>query len=360
MALSDSSRFIIYNIYQLLIGILTVCFQNIVLVLLVELTTDEHHMSFTIIITYFYILAEIIVMVAFYISKNWLVTNFFITIFSVFILVLFMIFTPESPRWLIEFGRYEEAYEVFKKIAKFNGIKNFENNTEASLKLMHTQNYLIVCETNKLTSNNCSSLRMKWIRFREFLGPKFSFFQLASLLVCFNAVTLNYVGITIGITTLLQINPYTIYFLSSLFELFGVFVCYLNDYLGRKRALLIHLFLLILFSILVTVLPDDDKLATGIQWFLIAKTSFTLLARTMISAAFNTLLIYTAELYDVNIRNSVMAFLSSTGCISSLLSPQINSLQDLVWKPLPHLVYTCCAILTSIIIFYLPETYHQK
>ena len=350
----------IYNIYQLLTGILTVCFQNIVLVLLVELTTDEHHMSFTIIITYFYILGEIIVMVAFYISRNWLATNLFIAIFSVFILVLFMILTPESPRWLIEFERYEEAYEVFKKIAKFNGIKNFERNKEASLKLMHTRNSSITCEMNKLNGNNCSSIRIKWARCREFLGPKFSFLQLASLFVAFNAVILNYVGITIGITTLLQINPYTIYILSSVFELFGVFICYLNDYLGRKRALLIYLFLLIMFSIPVAVLPDDDRLRTGVHWFLIAKTSFTLLARTMISSAFNTLLIFTAELYDVNIRNSVMAFLSSAGSISSLLSPQINSLQDLVWKPLPHLVYTCCAILTSIIIFYLPETYHQQ
>ncbi len=69
-------------------------------------------------------------------------------------------------------------------------------------------------------------------------------------------------------------------------------------------------------------------------------------------------MIYGAELYEVKIRNSILAFLICTGNLLSLISPQVNLLQELVWEPIPYLVYSACGFISASIIFFLPETYH--
>ena len=59
---------------------------------------------------------------------------------------------------------------------------------------------------------------------------------------------------------------------------------------------------------IVAVLPDDGSTAE-IKWFLFAKICLCLLARLMISAAFNTLIIFSAELYEVKTRTTVLMLL---------------------------------------------------
>ncbi len=67
---------------------------------------------------------------------------------------------------------------------------------------------------------------------------------------------------------------------------------------------------------------------------------------------------YTAELYEVKIRNTILAFLMCAGCLLSLISPQINMLEELVWEGIPYLIYASCSLLSTFIVFFLPETYH--
>ena len=114
--------------------------------------------------------------------------------------------------------------------------------------------------------------------------------------------------------------------------------------------MLVFLSLLSFFSLCVAFLPETQLFT------LIAKTLCTLFARIFISASYNILLIYTAELYEVKIRNTILAFLTCLGCLASLISPQINLLQD-VWRPIPYLIYSGCSVLSLFILSFLPETY---
>ncbi len=96
--LSIWQRYVIYCIFQLLSGILSCCLQISLYVHLIEFTTDDYHILVSNVTSYFYIGGEIFVLVVFYFSRSWTVTNWYITIFSVVTLIPFCLFIPESPR----------------------------------------------------------------------------------------------------------------------------------------------------------------------------------------------------------------------------------------------------------------------
>jgi OCT family organic cation transporter-like MFS transporter 4/5 len=74
-----------------------------------------------------------------------------------------------------------------------------------------------------------------------------------------------------------------------------------------------------------------------------------------VSASFNTLFVYTAELYDTRVRNFALVMCSCVGRLGSLISPQINLLGTIVWKTLPFLIFSISAFIAAVFNFILPE-----
>lgn len=97
LGLSISTKLIIYNIFQFLNGGLSICIFNSSYVLLVELTTCNYHTLFSNINIYFYVIGEVVVMAFYYFSRNWMITNYFISIYSLIVIIIFSLFVPESP-----------------------------------------------------------------------------------------------------------------------------------------------------------------------------------------------------------------------------------------------------------------------
>ncbi len=97
VGLSSDNRLLVYNIVQFFTGALSICIFNSTYVLLIELTSLEYHQLFSNINIYFYVAGEIIIMGAYYLSKNWQITNLFLLTYSIVFFVLFWIFLPESP-----------------------------------------------------------------------------------------------------------------------------------------------------------------------------------------------------------------------------------------------------------------------
>lgn len=48
-------------------------------------------------------------------------------IFAYVVWILLLRLLPESPAWLVAYGRYKEAETALKKIAKFNGVPGCDN-----------------------------------------------------------------------------------------------------------------------------------------------------------------------------------------------------------------------------------------
>ena len=141
---------------------------------------------------------------------------------------------------LAELNRFDEAYEILKKIAKFNKIKNFKLDKDSSIKLMqaaHKHELLDLQDLKSQLVNNITKTRKKPIHkrivdFSSILGEDFNYLKLLVLFIVYNVITLIYVGVTVGITSLSDINPYIIFLFSSLFELIGIVICHINNYIG--------------------------------------------------------------------------------------------------------------------------------
>ena len=185
---------------------------------------------------------------------------------------------------------------------------------------------------------------------RRLLFPKENFYKFAAVIILFNCLSINFFGVSISIIKATQINAFLIILLSSLCGFVGALLCFFNEKLGYKRALLIYLFLLTLSSLVVAVMPDRVK----VDSLVMCKAAVCLIGKTMVIAAYNTAIVFVAELYEVKIRMNVMLILNCAGCVLTLVTPQIGLLRYF-WKPSPYVIYTCTAFVAFVIVNKLKE-----
>jgi len=139
---------------------------------------------------------------------------------------------------LAELNRFDEAYEVLEKIAKFNNKKKIGLNKETSIRLMQTHQFELELNEKSPESVCKKPLETKPVYKRIFslssiLGDNFNYWKFLAIFIVYNSITLVYVGVTVGITTLSDMNPFIMYLFSSLFELIGIIICHINDYIGN-------------------------------------------------------------------------------------------------------------------------------
>lgn len=148
-------------------------------------------------------------------------------------------------RWLVEVKRYNEAYEVLKRMARINGIKNYSPNREVTIRILKQRKieYDILnnddsddfdTDVNELDSSKKRCFNNE-ILTKLFCSSK-NFIKLIALAYIFCSVSLNYYAVAIGVTTMLQINPYLMYLLSAVFEFIGLVLCHINDVIGRRKV----------------------------------------------------------------------------------------------------------------------------
>lgn len=195
--------------------------------------------------------------------------------------------------------------------------------------------------------------------FKEIIRPRRNAIKFFGLLYLWNAINLNYAGVGLGIMSAIDINPFLMFFLSSIFEGFGILVCMLNDKIGRRKALVFQLLLVGVCSMLIALLPDEISFIDS-KYIVLIKVSLALVSRSLNSAAYNTIYIFVSELYDVRIRGTVLLVLCSGSSLSNLITPQINLLRTILWKPMPYFVYGITGLLSCVVILFLPETYHHN
>ena len=360
-----TAKYVIYCISQMLIGAFVKCLYVSAYVLLLELTCHRYHTLFSNIKLLFYVIGELIILLLAYFIRDWQIINWVVAIITVLTTISSFFLIDESPRWLISQSRYGEALKILKKIARFNKkdlnvnldteqIRNNESFYKVFDAKVAPNNDIIEDETNV---NNNKILSMKKMLIGIFTPKKICMQTVFTSYVWF-ATSLLYYGLSLGITGVDAINPYVLYIFQSIAELVGYWLCLFNDKFGRRKTNMFYLLVASVMCLIVSQMPRNNDLNDEKKVLIDAILIISLISigKCMISSAFNTLYIYSSELYPTNVRNFALLFVACMGRLGSLLSPQINLLGEVFWKPFPFLIFSIAAFFASISVFILPET----
>ncbi len=356
-----NGRFIAYCFSQFFVGLFTQCFLSSY-VLLLELTTHRYHTLFSNIRLIMYVFGELIGMAVAYYVKDWHLINYALVVYSVCVTILLGIMLPESPRWLVSQKRYLDAFNSIKKIDRYNKnilkVDRLDPNVVVDDKSFYTAFGII--SQDQIDGSNLDHPESDKSTIKDMLKgiftPRKTFFQTITISYIWIVVLLLYFGVSLGITSIGRINPYLIFIFQCVAEMIGYTLCFINDKFGRRKTLSFYFMISSLSFMAVSLFPRNQNVVFDALFVI----GFTSLGKCMTSAAFNTSFVYSTELYPTYVRNFVVLFFSCIGRIGSFVSPQINLLGELVWKPLPYLVFAICSLIAGLVVLFLPETYVER
>ncbi|XP_077780641.1 solute carrier family 22 member 4 [Podarcis muralis] len=235
---------------------------------------------------------------------------------------------PESPRWLISQGRFEEAEIIIRKAAKINGVP-----APAIL--------IDPVEIQDMKAKQQQGLLLDLFRTRNI--ATITVFSL--LLWMFTSI--GYFGLSLN-TPNLHGDAYLNCFLSAVIEVPAYVIAWLLlRTLPRRYSIAGTLFLgggVILF---IQLVPPNLNLLSVI---------LVMLGKFGITSAFSMLYVYTAELYPTIVRNMAVGATSMSSRVGSIIAPYFVYL-GAYDRFLPYIVMGSLTVLIGILTLFLPESY---
>ncbi|XP_074646513.1 organic cation transporter protein-like isoform X2 [Tubulanus polymorphus] len=265
-----------------------------------------------------------------YFIRNWRHLQLAVAIMPV-ITIIDIWLIPESVPWLLSKGKVEQAEEIVKKAAAFNGTTlpqhPFEVQTEAKEEK----------ELGRMTL------------FREPILRRITFILFALWFVN----NLVYYGLSLSAAELAG-DRFLNFFLMALVEIPATICCMfvLESRAGRRIALSsFHILAGISLILLVCVPPvtASGKNLMSLSVFL------TLVGKFSIAASYNVVIQYSLELYPTSIRNTGSGTSSFTAPVAGTLAPFTAYLARLVpWAP--GVIFGVMSLFVGILALLLPET----
>ncbi|XP_068245524.1 organic cation transporter protein-like [Palaemon carinicauda] len=285
-----------------------------------------------------------------YLIRTWQWMQVAYTVPALSLIAYFWIL-PESPRWLILKGRYEEALSVLKWAASMNRKKLPTD--EVILRAMET---IGIGEAKKssITGENDGLLtRMKKVVLEYLALLMAREFRVRTLVVyfCWFTASMVYYGVALNATNL-SADPYLYVFLGGLLEVPAYLLLWpAVVYVGRTKSLVI---LYGVCGITILAITAVFLLAPGTP---VGVTMFlSLTGKMAITAAFHLIWMFTAELFPTKYRSLAVSQSSVNARIGSLCSPYVNDIlgEVVVWAP--SLLFGSVSIVAAGLSLILPDT----
>ncbi|CAB3246743.1 unnamed protein product [Arctia plantaginis] len=244
------------------------------------------------------------------------------------LLPIYYILLDESPRWLHSQGNIKKTDAMIRKAAAWNKVIVDEE-------IMKRLNEDVKNESENEKQSPWKSLfhsRVLLIRF-------------ALCCWCWIASTFVYYGLTINSVSLSG-NKYVNFALNMSMEIAAsLLIMMALERIGRKLCI----FLAFLLCGVACVSPFFIKHSgTSLGLFFVGKLAITF--------AFNSLYVFTAELYPTYARSSALAASSLVGRLGSVLAPQTPLLNMYVQAVL----YGACCLSAAVGVLFMPETRHAR
>ncbi|XP_030758429.1 carcinine transporter isoform X3 [Sitophilus oryzae] len=323
---------------RFVIGLTIPAIYQIPFIISLELVGPNYRSFVTVLTCLFYTVGLIMLAGITYLVRDWVYLNL-ITSLPFVLYYIYWFYLPESPRWLLAKGKFEEASTILESLARTNK-KELPSSFKQQLKqkMMNKGNLDYDDDTPKNLglSDLCGTPNMR----------------LKTLLITLNwfANNMVYVGLSYYGPSLGS-NEYLSFLLSSVVELPSyVSAWLLIDRWGRRWPLCICMILSGLSCIATVLIPPDNEVATLVL-FLISKST--------ISASFFIIYPFAGELYPTAIRGlgiGTSAYIAGLGLI---IIPFVTYLGSEVLV-LPIIIMGIVSIFGGFCGLRLPETLHHR
>lgn len=258
---------------------------------------------------------------------NWRILQFVVTLPYIPLLILTYFFIPESPRWLVNQGRSDEAEKVMRKIAKENEMTLREDFTMKN------------CTKDEI--QNSSTLKESFL---EVIRNRVILLMMLNMTLNWVVQAFVYYGLSLS-TSSLGIDPYISFLISGAIEIPAYSSCiFVAEWFGRKKT---TFFTLILSGIACSFTPFVPY---GILRALVAS-----LGKFFITMSFSVVISWAVELLPTSLRTSGISIFSMSSRIGSVLAPVILLLED-TWSSLPVLFFGFMSIVIAFLCLLFPET----
>lgn len=244
-----------------------------------------------------------------------------------YLLVLgFVIFIPESIRWLHVQRKDRELRLVLHKVAVWN-----KKTLPPSFTLSPPS------DTSCLKSNPLDLFRSKSVAIKSAIHG-----------YAWLVITMVFYGLTLASSDLGG-SIYTNFVLISLSEIPGALATiYLCKVIGRKKTVCSCIVLSSLFCITITFIPISGKLK-------IIRVVFGIIGKICVSVSFSAILIWSLEIYPTSMRAQATGFFQLTGRVGSSSAPWIAKALNRVYFGSPFLVMGVSLLIGAFMLVTLPE-----
>lgn len=290
-----------------------------------------------------------------YFVREWSALQLCISIPSVALLSYYW-FVPESPRWLISMGRFDEALKILKGGAKINKKTLPPDNEMLDLmEKIKTQD-----EEEEAADDTPQTVKEKvgeafkeivsLVKTREMRKRTLNIFY--SWLV----VAMVYYGLSFN-TKNLGGNRYVSSFVSGFVEVPAVVVILpALAYFGRVKCYCGTFISGGVCCGLVAIL--SFALAKGTHIW--APVTVAMIGKFLISMTFAIAYLYTAELFPTSVRNVAVGAASTFARIGSMSAPYIVDLLGAIHAGIPVIIFGIFATSAGLLSLMLPETLNKK
>ncbi|XP_063840218.1 solute carrier family 22 member 20-like [Scylla paramamosain] len=267
-------------------------------------------------------------------------------------------FLPESPRWMLLHGRYEDVENTLARIAATNHSKVPPKGVLRAALTRISQQMQGELGQGKASGGGEHSIGKKVVgALRHVLSP-YSNPQRARrmcvLIVLWFSASSAYYGLSLNATNI-SADPYLYNFLHGVFEVPAYLILWLLVARAGRRPSISGLFLFCALCIAI-----NGALMFVFAVPVAAKIILSLLGKMAVAAAFHLAYLFTAELFTTQQRSLAVCHCCLLGRVGSIASPYINDILGEVAKWAPSAVFAVGAFISSLLALLLPETLNKK
>ncbi|XP_052828501.1 organic cation transporter protein [Octopus bimaculoides] len=342
-----SPDFIVFIIFYFVEGVALSGTYIVLYTILIECVSQDYRTHLNFIMHAFFAVGEILLAGVAYVLRKWHHLLYAATIPHILIVIIALKYLPESPRWLLNEGRFASVEESFSRIARTNKKDNedmiklirklqrdAESKSEFDGKIIENVNH---GNNRKVKDKTYTAIDLLKRPRRAMISINLWFNWFVNAMIYYG-VTLNSVDMS-G-------NRYLNFLLMSAVEIpANILGHFTFKWFGHRKPLCLFL----VFSGINCIVANF--VAKVNFWFPLI---LAVLGKLGTTAAFDGVFLTSAELFPTEVRNNGLSTALSLSRIGAILSPVILGLSVYgSWIPLT--VYGLFGITAGLLILLLPE-----